>query len=160
MSVSWFDAFNDGMLDLYVANMWTAAGTRLSNDPLFQREAPEAVQALYRKHAMGNSLFRNSGNSTFSNVTNTSQTGMGRWSWSSDAWDFDHDGFQDLYVTNGMISGTNRQDLNSFFCLKCSHRHHPLCCKCKCGPRKHSAYASCRCYDCLCLNSINQEKGQ
>ena len=30
---------------------------------------------------------------------------MGRWAWSSDAWDFDHDGYSDLYVANGYISG-------------------------------------------------------
>src|SRR5205814_7380462 len=41
--------------------------------------------------------------------------GMGRWSWSCDAWDFDHDGFSDLYITNGMVSGMSREDLNSFF---------------------------------------------
>jgi hypothetical protein len=40
---------------------------------------------------------------------------MGRWSWSSDAFDFDHDGYPDLYIANGMISGALRQDLNSFF---------------------------------------------
>jgi tetratricopeptide (TPR) repeat protein len=40
---------------------------------------------------------------------------VGRWSWSSDSFDFDHDGFADLYVTNGMVSGAVRQDLNSFF---------------------------------------------
>ncbi len=44
-----------------------------------------------------------------------SGTGIGRWSWSSDAWDFDHDGFPDLYIANGMISGAMREDLNSFF---------------------------------------------
>ena len=40
---------------------------------------------------------------------------MGRWSWAGDAWDFDHDGVVDLYVTNGFISGAEKKDLASFF---------------------------------------------
>jgi len=114
MSVSWLDYDNDGGSDLYVANMWTAAGERISAGDAFQRGAPEQARALYRKHAMGNSLFRNGGRA-FQDVTLAARTGMGRWSWSSDAWDFDHDGFSDLYVTNGMLSGPVREDLNSFF---------------------------------------------
>jgi tetratricopeptide (TPR) repeat protein len=114
MSVSWFDYDNDGAADLYVANMWTAAGERISMQEAFQKDAPEAVRAFYRKHAMGNSLFRNGG-AAFLDVTAAAHVGMGRWSWSSDAWDFDHDGFGDLYVTNGMLSGPIRDDLNGFF---------------------------------------------
>jgi tetratricopeptide (TPR) repeat protein len=114
MSVSWFDSDNDGAADLYVANMWTAAGERISMQEAFQKDAPEAVHAFYRKHAMGNSLFRN-GSGAFLDVTAAAHVGVGRWSWSSDAWDFDHDGFGDLYVTNGMLSGQVRDDLNSFF---------------------------------------------
>ena len=56
----------------------------------------------------------------FDDVTTSSGVGMGRWAWSSDALDFDHDGFPDLYVVNGMVSGPARPDasqadLNSFF---------------------------------------------
>ena len=40
---------------------------------------------------------------------------MGRWAWSSDAWDFDHDGYSDLYIANGYVSGTDSRDLSSFF---------------------------------------------
>jgi len=40
---------------------------------------------------------------------------MGRWAWSSDAWDFDHDGYPDLYIANGYISGPDPRDLSSFF---------------------------------------------
>src|SRR6202023_1461839 len=40
---------------------------------------------------------------------------MGRWAWSSDAWDFDHDGYTDLYIANGYISGPDPSDLSSFF---------------------------------------------
>jgi Flp pilus assembly protein TadD/peroxiredoxin len=115
MSVCWLDYNNDGKQDLYVANMWTAAGNRIAEQKVFQSTASEAARTLYRKHAMGNSLLRNRGGGRFEDVGYQSGTAMGRWSWSSDAWDFDHDGFSDLYITNGMISGTNREDLNSFF---------------------------------------------
>jgi tetratricopeptide (TPR) repeat protein len=115
MGVSWLDYDNGGKEDLYVADMWTAAGTRISMHEAFQKNANEETRALYRKHAMGNSLFRNLGTGTFKDWSAQAGTAMGRWSWSSDAWDFDHDGFPDLYIANGMISGTTREDLNSFF---------------------------------------------
>ena len=119
MSVCWFDYDNDGAQDLYVANMWTAAGERISMQKSFQESAPQPARLLYQKHSMGNSLFRNGGTSAkeagFQNQSEKAGVGMGRWSWSSDAWDFDHDGFPDLYVANGMISGPSQKDLNSFF---------------------------------------------
>jgi tetratricopeptide (TPR) repeat protein len=115
MSVSWVDYDNDGKQDLYVANMWTAAGNRIAAQQNFQKSADTKARRFYEKHAMGNSLLRNSADSRFEDVTARSGTGMGRWAWSSDAWDFDHDGYPDLYVANGMISGTSRQELNSFF---------------------------------------------
>jgi tetratricopeptide (TPR) repeat protein len=114
MSVCWFDYDNDGAEDLYVADMCAAAGERVSAQEIFKKDSTEKVRALYRKHAMGNSLFRNTG-TTFHDATQSAGVGMGRWSWSSDAWDFDHDGFPDLYITNGMVSGASRGDLNSFF---------------------------------------------
>jgi tetratricopeptide (TPR) repeat protein/peroxiredoxin len=120
MSVCWFDYDNNGAEDLYVADMWTAAGERIAMQPIFKKDALRETRALYHKHAMGNSLFRNttkSGNaaSTFDDATRRAGVGIGRWAWSSDAWDFDHDGFPDLYITNGMITGPSRDDLNSFF---------------------------------------------
>jgi tetratricopeptide (TPR) repeat protein len=115
MGVCWFDYDNDGADDLYVTDMWSAAGKRVSMQEIFQQDAPEKVRALYRKHARGNSLFRNNGRGGFQDATGPSGVEMGRWSWSSDAWDFDHDGFPDLYIANGMVSGASREDLNSFF---------------------------------------------
>jgi tetratricopeptide (TPR) repeat protein/peroxiredoxin len=119
MSVCWFDYDNDGTEDLYVADMWSAAGMRVSMQEVFQKDAPEEVRALYRKHARGNSLFRNNKEGAFQDTSASAGVEMGRWSWSSDAWDFDHDGFPDLYIANGMISGVSRptrvEDLNSFF---------------------------------------------
>lgn len=119
MSVCWFDYDNDGAEDLYVADMWTSAGRRITTQEVFQKDASDKVRALYRKHAMGNSLFRNKGTGTFQDASASAGVEMGRWSWSSDAWDFDHDGFPDLYIVNGMVSGPasegGTEDLNSFF---------------------------------------------
>jgi tetratricopeptide (TPR) repeat protein len=114
MGVAWLDFDNDGREDLYVADMWTAAGIRVSMQDGFQRNASPEQRALYRKHSMGNSLFRNSGVG-YEDVGARSGTTVGRWSWSCDSWDFNHDGYPDLYISNGMISGTSREDLNSFF---------------------------------------------
>jgi len=114
MSAAWLDFDRDGRDDLYVADMWTAAGIRLSAQENFQPGANAAVRALYQKHSMGNSLFRNHGEK-LEDASARSGTAMGRWSWMSDSWDFNHDGYPDLYVSNGMISGTSREDLNSFF---------------------------------------------
>jgi len=114
MSVSWFNSNNDGAQDLYVANMWTAAGIRVSMLDSFKKDSLPSVRVLYQKHAMGNSLLRNSGRK-FEDSTQVSGTGFGRWAWTSDAFDFDHDGYDDLYVLNGMVSEPRRYDLNSFF---------------------------------------------
>ncbi|HEY6763283.1 MAG TPA: FG-GAP-like repeat-containing protein [Candidatus Sulfotelmatobacter sp.] len=120
MSVCWFDYDNDGAQDLYVADMWTAAGERITAQNEFKRDSPQEIRALYRKHAMGNSLFRNSvgsGGEGFEDKSDMAGVRTGRWSWASDAWDFDHDGFPDLYIANGMISGpaaSSGEDLNSF----------------------------------------------
>jgi Flp pilus assembly protein TadD/peroxiredoxin len=115
MSVCWCDYRNDGRPGIYVADMWTAAGKRVSAQDEFMKGAPAEVRALLKKHAMGNSLFRNEDGRRFDDAGAAAGVQMGRWAWSSDAWDFDQDGYADLYVANGMISGPNPRDLSSFF---------------------------------------------
>ncbi len=115
MSACWFDYDNDGNQDIYVANMWSAAGQRVSEQAIFHEKDPANIRALYRRHALGNSLYRNQGNGKFQNMSDPAGAGMGRWAWSSDAWDFDHDGYSDLYIANGYISGADPRNLSSFF---------------------------------------------
>jgi Flp pilus assembly protein TadD/peroxiredoxin len=122
MSACWSDFNNDANQDIYAANMWSSAGQRVSGQKRFQEKATEEIRALYRRHARGNSLYRNQGNGTFQNIGQQAGVEMGRWSWCSDFWDFDHDGYPDLYVANGYISAPRRveskpegSDLASFF---------------------------------------------
>ena len=82
---------------------------------IFKKDSPQDVRALYQKHAMGNSLFRESRCHVRRQVRRSSGVGMGRWAWSSDAFDFDHDGFPDLYIANGMVSGPSRPGSQQLF---------------------------------------------
>src|ERR1700691_6082776 len=89
MSVSWLDYDNDGAEDLYVADMWTAAGERVSTQEIFKKESSPETRSLYQKHAMGNSLFHNMLPNTlgkmlshrgaaFDDATDSSGVGIGR----------------------------------------------------------------------------------
>ena len=104
MSAAFLDYDNDGLLDIYTGNMWSDAGLRVTSAPDFMPDAPADVRALYRRHVRGNSLFRNRGDGHFEDKTLAARAEMGRWAWSSDALDFDNDGWEDLYVVNGMLT--------------------------------------------------------
>jgi Tfp pilus assembly protein PilF len=118
MSAAFLDYDNDGRLDIYTGNMWSAPGRRITSAPAFMRDAAPEVRALYRRHARGNSLLRNLGNGRFEDKTLEARAEMGRWAWSSDALDFDSDGWEDLYIVNGMLTrrtDATGGDLEGFF---------------------------------------------
>jgi Flp pilus assembly protein TadD len=116
MSAAFLDYDNDGHLDIYTGNIWSASGQRVTTAPAFMPEASPEVRALYRRHTRGNSLFRNGGNGRFEDTTLEARADMGRWAWSSDALDFDSDGWEDIYVANGMLTRDSAStDLEGFF---------------------------------------------
>jgi Tfp pilus assembly protein PilF/peroxiredoxin len=119
MSAAFMDFDGDGRLDLYTGNMWSAAGQRITAAPGFMRDVSPEIRELYRRHARGNSLFRNRGDATFADSTQAAGAAFGRWAWSSDSLDFDNDGNPDLYVANGMFTrpgrGAEPADLDGFF---------------------------------------------
>ena len=111
MSAAWLDFDQDGTLDLYVGNMWSSAGLRLTGQPMFRKRSGGQFSEELRRHAKGNSLFRGLGNGQFEDVSSLSGTARGRWAWSSDALDLNNDGLEDLYVSNGYVSNTGMRDL-------------------------------------------------
>jgi len=116
MSAAWVDYDNDGRPDIYAGNMWSDSGQRVTGSASFMPDAPAEVRALYRRHARGNSLLRSRGDGTFEDVSERAGAAMGRWAWSSDALDFDSDGWEDLYVVNGMLTReSGPEDLDGFF---------------------------------------------
>jgi Flp pilus assembly protein TadD len=116
MSAHWFDYNGDGNPDVYVSNMWTDAGQRVASSPNFKPAAAAGALA-YRRHSMGNSLYRNHGDGTFENVTMMEHAGFGRWAWASGGHDFNNDGRPELLIGCGMLTNgsDSTEDLNSFF---------------------------------------------
>ncbi len=102
-------------MDLYVTNMWTAAGQRVSSDRAFGPQKAGVPRSDYHGHTKGNSLYRNRGDGSFDYAGSEEGVEMGRWSWSGDGFDFDLDGTPEILVTAGMITHSPDKDLCSFF---------------------------------------------
>ncbi|MDP6538911.1 MAG: VCBS repeat-containing protein [Planctomycetota bacterium] len=111
MGVTWADFDRDGHMDLYVSNMYSSAGRRVAYQRQFRPGGDEQTRAGLRRHARGNSLFRNRGDGTFEDVTLAAGAEMGRWAWGALFVDLDNDGWQDLFVPNGFVTNHRSDDL-------------------------------------------------
>ncbi len=111
MSATWSDFDRDGLQDIYVSNMFSAAGSRVTFDPRFKPDETAETRARFQHLARGNSLFRNRGDGTFEDVSVAMGVTMGRWSWGSLFADINNDGWDDLLVANGFITGRQPDDL-------------------------------------------------
>ncbi len=114
MSAAWGDFDNDGRADVFVSNIWSAAGQRIMRLPDFQPGSPLLTREWIRRFARGNSLFRNRGDGTFEEPAARRDVANGGWAWGSDFIDADNDGWEDLLVLNGHITNERADDLESF----------------------------------------------
>ena len=100
MGASWGDYDHDGRLDLYVSNMYSKAGRRIT-------AALPQIDPRFRRMSRGNSLFRNQGEA-FRQVSGTTpdslQVEKAGWSWGGQLADFDNDGFLDVYALSGFYT--------------------------------------------------------
>jgi hypothetical protein len=111
MGVSWGDVDNDGWMDLHVSNMFSSAGNRIAYQRNFKSAADESTLSQFRRHARGNSLFSNSADGTFRDVSLEAGITMGRWAWSSKLCDLNNDTRQDILVANGLVTSDDPADL-------------------------------------------------
>ena len=103
--------WRDGWMDLYISNMFSAAGSRITHQQQFKADAPDVVKRRLQRFARGNTLLRNLGNNSFQDQSVAAGVTMGRWAWGSNFVDINNDGWQDLIVANGFITGAGTGDL-------------------------------------------------
>lgn len=111
MSVTWGDYDRDGHLDIYVSNMFSAAGKRIMHQPQFKSKTPVEVRRKLQHLARGNTLLRNLGDGRFVDVSDSANVRLGRWGWSSNFVDVNNDGWEDLVVANGYLTRHETGDL-------------------------------------------------
>ena len=111
MSACWGDYDRNGWMDLYVGNMFSSAGGRITFQRRFQENHSTPTAGHYQRMARGNTLFANSGDGGFADVSIGAGVNMGRWAWGSIFVDLNNDGWEDLVVANGYLTAENADDL-------------------------------------------------
>ncbi len=111
MGVTWADWNRDGLMDLYVSNMGSNAGQRITHSEDFIPRAEEDTRAEYQSHARGSSLYISKGSDGFEDATVGSGARRTGWAWGGLAMDMDCDGHSDLVVPNGFVTGESTSDL-------------------------------------------------
>jgi hypothetical protein len=111
MSVAWGDVDRDGQMDLYVGNMFSAAGGRISFQDAFKADATPEIKARLQRFARGSTLLHNRGQGLFRDISEDAAVTVGRWAWGSNFIDINNDGWEDIVVANGYITAEDRGDL-------------------------------------------------
>lgn len=110
------DVNNDGYMDLFVADM--AAEDNYRSKANMAGMNPEKFFKLIEeeKHYqyMINTLQLNRGNALFSEISQLAGIDKTDWSWAPLFADFDLDGFQDLFVSNGQYKEERNKDFVNF----------------------------------------------
>ena len=89
--------------------MFSAAGQRVTAQSGFAPGRSDDSVAGLRRMARGNSLFAG-GSDHFTEVPAGGGSAIARWAWSSGFVDIDNDGWEDLVVANGYLTGWTRKD--------------------------------------------------
>ena len=101
MGASWGDYDNDGDRDLYVTNMFSKAGMRITAQV-------NGLDPDYQESATGNYLYQQQPDGTFDLVSGLKPPKLlvakAGWAWGGQFADFNNDGWLDIYSMNGYFS--------------------------------------------------------
>ena len=106
------DLDNDGWAEVFVADMLPRSEERLKTaaDFIEWDKLQEEVEGGYHRKFVRNTLQRNNGDGTFSEIGRYAGVEATDWSWGGLMADFNLDGLRDLFVPNGFYKDVNDKD--------------------------------------------------
>ncbi|NRA48445.1 MAG: CRTAC1 family protein, partial [Phaeodactylibacter sp.] len=112
MGADMADINNDGYQDIFVTEMLPSDYTRLKSVTTFEGwdKYNYNVANGYHHQFTRNVLHLNRGNNTFSEVSRLAGVEASDWSWGALFFDMDNDGFEDLFIANGIYKDLTDQD--------------------------------------------------
>ena len=111
------DINNDGMPDIFTTDMLPDDDYRLRTTSTFDNYDVYNLKVKngFYQQFMQNALQLNRGNGRFSEISNYAGVHASDWSWGALMFDADNDGFNDIYVCNGIYQDVTDQDFINFF---------------------------------------------
>ncbi len=117
MGTDMADINNDGWLDIFTAEMLPENDYRLKTTLKFDSyDIQNARNKLDLHHQFtGNTLQLNNADGTFSEIAQLAGVDATGWSWGTLCFDFNNDGWKDIFVCNGIRRDLTNQDFLAFF---------------------------------------------
>ena len=111
------DVNNDGLLDVFTTDMLPEDDYRLKTTSRFDDYDVQSakLQNDFHHQLQANCLQLNSGDGSFKEIASYAGVEATDWSWGALGFDFDNDGWQDIYVCNGISKDLTNQDFLDFY---------------------------------------------
>ena len=111
------DINNDGFLDVFTTDMLPENDYRLKTTTKFDEyDVYNAkLKSSFHHQFTTNCLQLNNGDGTFSEIANLAGVNATDWSWGALCFDFNNDGWKDIFVSNGISRDLTNQDFLAYF---------------------------------------------
>jgi hypothetical protein len=111
------DINNDGLPDIFTTDMLPEGDYRLKTTTNFDDYNVNNAKLKndFHHQLQKNCLQLNNGDGTFSEIADMGNVEATDWSWGALSFDFDNDGWKDIYVCNGISRDLTNQDFLSYF---------------------------------------------
>ncbi|MDB5138258.1 MAG: repeat protein [Mucilaginibacter sp.] len=111
------DINNDGFLDIFTTDMLPENDYRLKTTTKFDEyDVYNAkLKNSFHHQFSTNCLQLNNGDGTFSEIANLAGVNATDWSWGALCFDFNNDGWKDIFVSNGISRDLTNQDFLAYF---------------------------------------------